>query len=41
MSTSSQPLDTESRIRQLEADKKMKEARALKTQRLLELTKEQ
>jgi len=41
MSTNSQPLDTESRIRQLEADKKMKEARALKTQRLLELTKEQ
>lgn len=41
MSTSSQPLDTESRIRQLEADKKMKEARALKTQRLLELAKEQ
>ena len=41
MSTSSQPLDTEARIRQLEADKKMKEARALKTQRLLELAKEQ
>ena len=41
MSNESQPLDTESRIRQLEADKNFKEARLLKSSRLYEMTKEQ
>ena len=40
MSNDSQPLDTESRIRQLEADKNLKEARKLKSQRLYELAKD-
>ncbi len=41
MSNESQPLDTESRIRQLEADKNFKEARLLKSSKLYEMTKEQ
>ena len=41
MSNESQPLDTEARIRQLEADKNFKEARLLKSSRLYEMTKEQ
>ena len=41
MSNESQPLDTESRIRQLEADKNFKEARRLKSSRLYDMTKEQ
>lgn len=40
MSNENQPLDTESRIRQLEADKNMKEARKLKSQRLYELSRD-
>ena len=40
MSSDNQPLDTESRIRQLEADKNLKEARKLKSQRLYELAKD-
>jgi len=40
MSNDNQPLDTESRIRQLEADKNLKEARKLKSQRLYELAKD-
>ena len=40
MSNDNQPLDTESRIRQLEADKNLKEARRLKSQRLYELAKD-
>ena len=40
MSNDNQPLDTESRIRQLEADKNLKEARKLKSQRLYELARE-